>query len=176
MTVGERIQSLRKQQNLTQKELGKRCGIAEPTIRRYELGKLKPKITTVAKIADALGAELLELTSGVPNYPITFKIPTPELERALEQRDQAWRDYVARRFNDAYIWKESKNRDRLNVAFDSLNSSGQDEAVKRVEELTEIPRYRAEPTSDLPPDPAGDTDTPAAQDAPEGAEEGGETG
>ena len=40
MTVGERIRAARKAKGLTQKQLGEACGIAEPTIRRYELGKL----------------------------------------------------------------------------------------------------------------------------------------
>ena len=60
--------------------------------------------------------------------------------------------------------------------FDTLNDDGQQKAIERVEELTEIPRYlREEPAQP----PANKTvvstdgnDTPAAQDAPEGAEEG----
>lgn len=55
MTVGERIRKIRKDQKLTQKQLGELAGIAEPTIRRYELGKLKPKYETIVKIAHALG-------------------------------------------------------------------------------------------------------------------------
>ena len=41
MTVGERIRAARRARGLTQKALGEACGIAEPTIRRYELGKLR---------------------------------------------------------------------------------------------------------------------------------------
>ena len=36
---------------------------------------------------------------------------------------------------------QQQNRQRLDAAFDKLNQTGQHEAVKRVEELTEIPRY-----------------------------------
>lgn len=54
MTIGERVRSIRKSKNLTQKQLGELSGIAEPTIRRYELGKLNPKYETLAKIAKAL--------------------------------------------------------------------------------------------------------------------------
>ena len=50
MTVGERIRNARKNAGLTQKQLGEKCGIAEPTIRRYELGKLNPKYETLQKI------------------------------------------------------------------------------------------------------------------------------
>ena len=61
MTVGERIRAARKAQGLTQKQLGEKCGIAEPTIRRYELGKLNPKPDTLKKIAKALGVLWLSL-------------------------------------------------------------------------------------------------------------------
>lgn len=54
MTTGERIRSMRKNRKLTQKQLGELCGIAEPTIRRYELGKLNPKYETLERIATAL--------------------------------------------------------------------------------------------------------------------------
>ena len=54
MTVGDRIRQWRNERNLTQKQLGELAGIAEPTIRRYELGKLNPKYETLEKIAAAL--------------------------------------------------------------------------------------------------------------------------
>lgn len=55
MAVGENIKRIRKERGLTQKKLGTLCGIAEPTIRRYEAGTLNPKLETVEKIASALG-------------------------------------------------------------------------------------------------------------------------
>lgn len=61
MGTGEKIRSIRKCQGLTQKELGIRSGIAEPTIRRYELGKLNPKLSTIKKIAKALNVEVESL-------------------------------------------------------------------------------------------------------------------
>lgn len=54
MTVGEKIREKRLEKGLTQKALGEIVGIAEPTIRRYETGKLNPKIETIRKIADGL--------------------------------------------------------------------------------------------------------------------------
>jgi transcriptional regulator with XRE-family HTH domain len=54
MTIGEKIKHCRKLKKLTQKELGERCGIAEPTIRKYESGRANPKIVTIKKISLAL--------------------------------------------------------------------------------------------------------------------------
>ena len=62
VTIGERIREIRKSLNLTQKQLGELSGIAEPTIRRYELGKLNPKRETIAKIAKALDVHPVELS------------------------------------------------------------------------------------------------------------------
>lgn len=63
MGVGENIRSARQRANLTQKQLGALCGIAEPTIRRYELNKLNPKFDTIVKIASALGVSAAKLMS-----------------------------------------------------------------------------------------------------------------
>ena len=61
LTKGELIRKARKDAGLTQKQLGEKSGIAEPTIRRYELGKLNPKIETLQKIARALNISVNEL-------------------------------------------------------------------------------------------------------------------
>lgn len=63
MATGDRIRSIRKSRNLTQKQLGELAGIAEPTIRRYELGKLNPKYETLVKIAAALKTSVGALRS-----------------------------------------------------------------------------------------------------------------
>lgn len=57
MNVGKKIRLMRERKGWSQKTLGENCNppIAEPTIRRYELGKLNPKIETCRKIAKALG-------------------------------------------------------------------------------------------------------------------------
>ena len=55
MNTGEKIKYFRTLNNMTQKELGKRTGIGEATIRKYELGIRNPKAEQLKKIADALG-------------------------------------------------------------------------------------------------------------------------
>ena len=55
MDISDNIRRIRKEKGLTQKKLGELCKIAEPTIRRYEAGTLKPKLETIEKIATALG-------------------------------------------------------------------------------------------------------------------------
>lgn len=69
-TIGERIRKLRIESGLTQKQLGERAKIAEPTIRKYELGKLNPKIETIQKIANALKVPIQLITE--PKEFFTF--------------------------------------------------------------------------------------------------------
>lgn len=79
MTTGNRIRAARKKAGLTQKQLGELCGIAEPTIRRYELGKLNPKRETLQKIAKPLGVRWYELYSDKAEEQVT------EIDRRISE-------------------------------------------------------------------------------------------
>ncbi len=57
---------------MTQKQFGERVGIAEPTIRRYELGKLNPKIETLQKIADGISISVDFFTGHPPFNDLDF--------------------------------------------------------------------------------------------------------
>lgn len=59
---------------------------------------------------------------------------------------------------------------KLIEAYNQLNTAGQQEAVKRVEELTEIPRYRRQDVPEPSPVESTGQDTPTPPDAPEGPE------
>lgn len=63
MNIGANLKRIRKEKGLTQKQLGELCipPIAESTIRRYELGKLNPKLETVKRIADALQVDFTQI-------------------------------------------------------------------------------------------------------------------
>ena len=52
--LGSRIKKIRKEKNITQKELAEMVGCAEITIRQYENGRYSPKIDTRIAIAKAL--------------------------------------------------------------------------------------------------------------------------
>lgn len=67
MTKGENIRKYRKELGLTQKQLGELCGIAESTIRKYELNLLNPKLETVQKIAGVLKVFPFEILEDEPH-------------------------------------------------------------------------------------------------------------
>ena len=48
----------RKEQGLTQSELGKRAGISQPNITRFESGNYNPSLEFLVKIAGAMGKKV----------------------------------------------------------------------------------------------------------------------
>ena len=54
MTIGELLKKARLDAGMTQKELAEKCGMADSAIRKYESGKVIPKIETRKRIATAL--------------------------------------------------------------------------------------------------------------------------
>lgn len=92
MTIGQRIKEARKTIGLTQRELAEKADVATGTIQQYELGKRQPRIEQLQRIAAALNVDVNWLMNG----------------RTLEGRDKAWKDYVARRFEEA-LRQEAKD-------------------------------------------------------------------
>lgn len=58
-SIGDAIKERRILSNLTQSELASRLGVSPQIISQYERGIKKPKIETVAKIANALNVDML---------------------------------------------------------------------------------------------------------------------
>lgn len=56
-----RIREIRKRQGITQAELADRINSTRANIARFETGKHDPQLSTVAKLAEALGVEPAEL-------------------------------------------------------------------------------------------------------------------
>lgn len=142
MTIGERIKEARKQKGMTQKQVADKCGMADSNLRAYELGKAKPKIETLQRIADALETHIGHLmgTETPDNADITWL--SSKLESIpLEELDQAMAEFIkdsAERFEHISINTLS---DALWRAFGPLNKKGKVEAVRRVQELSELRKY-----------------------------------
>lgn len=109
VTTGERIRAERQDAGMTQKALGEACGIAEPTIRRYEAGKLNPKIETLEKIAGALNtdAEALRGTPGEQDAKADAGKPRPTLVPVRAIRAiMAVREYGCQKYHDPDNWRK----------------------------------------------------------------------
>src|SRR5689334_24219577 len=69
-TLGEYLDRIMRQKNLTPKKLGRRCGLADGYIGRIRKGMASNlTVDTIAKLSQALGVnahELFAVASGIP--------------------------------------------------------------------------------------------------------------
>ena len=133
MTVGEKIKELRIQKGMTQKELGKKCGFADSAIRRYELGHANPKLETIQKISNALEVPIWTLL-GISKQEAVLAYENDYFNKTEYETSE-----LSPMIKNNIIQEARFNK--LKNAYNSLNDSGQQEAIKRVKELTEIRRY-----------------------------------
>jgi len=61
---GQRLRELRVERALSLRALGERSGVAYDTINKLELGQRPARLSTIRKLADALGVEPRELMTG----------------------------------------------------------------------------------------------------------------
>lgn len=134
MDYGKKLKLARRWAGLTQAELAHKSDLAVITIRQYEAGNRKPSAENWFAIANALHISIDELNNAeiLPTGPFDPEtiMDEMELDEAKEIRQLKY---------------------QILKAFDLLNPAGQQKAVERVEELTEIPKYKKE----TPPAPEG---------------------
>ncbi len=169
MTIGEKIKKIRTSKGLTQKQLGDLCGMADSAIRRYELDKANPKIETIQKIAEALSVDYSYFLSN-KSYKITKELimDYPAFTDSLlynlygkikpEYYDELLGEHSIDKFitqlnhiidtvvlDDNYeiiqIYYKDTYESTMSDLLKKLNERGKKEAIKRVEELTEIKKY-----------------------------------
>lgn len=138
MGIGIKIKELIKERNITIKQLAEDSKIPVNTL--YSIIKRdseRVRAETVQVLADVLGV--------APTYLIGYddKIVRPEQysqQELAEIKAGAWAAYQ----DHAATITERPIID----AFRKLNDEGQQKAIERVEELTEIPKYQKEPPQD----------------------------
>ena len=57
--IARRLIRYRIEHGITQTELARRCGMSQPAIARLESAQHEPKLSTLRKVAHALGGELV---------------------------------------------------------------------------------------------------------------------
>ena len=139
MAVGDKIKSIRKEKNVTQKQLSVLSGLAEITIRQYEANKYVPKVENLRKIAHALGVHLSEFLE--PGQILREYDPNDDLWDILSKKEDGTILRTVQTTLTHNTFQLSPNQQTLLRYFDILNTQGQKEALKRMEELTFIPKY-----------------------------------
>ena len=110
---GLRLKSLRKNKNISQKELAKIVGVAESTIGMYERDVRKPDFELLKKFADF------------------FDVSTDYLLGRTEQKT------INERKNEEQEFEEWLNNPDLNVFYRELPKSD-DEKIRQLREIWEI--------------------------------------
>lgn len=86
MKIGEKLKRHRDDAMFTQEELGNRAGVSGFTISRIESNQVEPRVSTIRKIAGALGIEPEELTTR-PKVTSWFDPPNAgQLDQELKAR------------------------------------------------------------------------------------------
>lgn len=150
--ISDGIRKARKAAGITQEELAKELGINRATISKYESGAITPSIQQLCNIAVVLQTDVGQIMGGEFTFQRLMEISNSQ---ALNLTTNA----------RAY-------RVSLLASYDELNEEGQRIAVERVEELTEIPRYRAETAPQSTQAPPEGKETTPPPDAPETPPEG----
>ena len=129
MKFGEMMKEAMIKQNISQAELARRTGLKRSTINGYCSGR-RTNITLpiLNSIMHALDMDALVVMQECPEL---FE------DQVYETNITELSEAVAR----AYRINPTEARERIGQALTKLNDTGKTEAVKRVEELTEIPRY-----------------------------------
>lgn len=72
--MGRRIHTIRRSRRLTQKAVALRAGLAEPFLSRIENDHAEPSLSTLERLADAMGVSLGDFLNTKPSG---FKPPCP---------------------------------------------------------------------------------------------------
>ena len=125
MSIAENIKYLRKKRGMTQKQLADQSGLAVITIQQYEAGKYIPKNDSVLKLRKALDCNIHEIT----DMPIDLIIDPDDIP--FQSLDD----------DSLSLLTKDEHEYQILINYRKLNSEGKKEVSKRIQELTEIPRY-----------------------------------
>jgi transcriptional regulator with XRE-family HTH domain len=156
--VGTKIHKARIEKGITLKDLGDLIGIAESTAQRYEKGKIKSiDIEMIKKLAKALSVSPAYLMGWDDNIKKAMDELNKNMQISVHKQYEL--QHIMQELNKNDINEEERtklldkvtslleqqeiniNKKNLTYYYDKLNDIGQQEAIKRVEELTYIDKY-----------------------------------
>lgn len=149
MTKGQRIKAARKRAGLTQKELGSRLGVSYQTVAQWENDLRSPKQETLQRIATALACDFYFLLFGEQvcseERSVFAAMQILNTNDFQMQRAAELAVHYSESEHRAWGYTFSKEELQLISFFTLLNEQGQQKAIERVEELTEVPKYQRQP-------------------------------
>jgi transcriptional regulator with XRE-family HTH domain len=86
--LGDRIQDLRKQKELTQENLAKKVGISLTQMARYETKGIQPPADVLMKLASAFGTTVDYLVNGATDDKAKAQLKDAELLQQFKEVEQ----------------------------------------------------------------------------------------
>ncbi|MEW6368253.1 MAG: helix-turn-helix transcriptional regulator [Acidobacteriota bacterium] len=85
--IGERLTRIRRERGITQVELARKLGVAQPVLSDYERGELRLHGQLIVKLARILGVTTDELLGVEPSRPSKSPVKNRRLLRRLQDMD-----------------------------------------------------------------------------------------
>lgn len=182
MSFFEIFEQLCGEKGVTPTQAARDVGIAQPVVSQWKKRGSTPKAETVQKLAGYFGVSANYLLGQeservvIPGRLKFVEINDPDskfMRYDIEASDPDALAYGLQILERAGVPVHAYTPQvHILSAMEKLNYDGQQKAVERVVELTEIPRYQAQvPASAPPPAPEG-RDTTPSQEGSEGPQEG----
>lgn len=144
LSISENLKRLRKQRNLTQKQLAKACDLSIATIQGYEQGKYEPKPEALIKLSIALQAK----PSEIMDYERSFIKPKNSLVSLfagqptnIAQRGLDVLEPLKENLVESAELAVIQGKDLLD-SISRLNEEGQQKVKEYADDLAENPRYQ----------------------------------
>lgn len=141
--VDNYIRKVRVEKGLTQKDLAKKMKVTQGQISQWERSDTL-RMSTIDRIAEALGCDSTQLVSAYTR--IDLELSDEDYERIKQRAIKEGRPIPPKHVLGSPQPLQGEypgfwNEDRLWEAYFKLNDMGKHEAIKRVEELTQIKKY-----------------------------------
>ena len=117
MSVSERIKAIRKVQKLSQQQVSERMGIDRAQYSRIETGRTEPTVSTLEKVASALGVEVADFfQKGLDYEASSYDSSILEKVKIVEQLDEDLRRSIF-----TFIDLAANNKKMKDVLNNALN-------------------------------------------------------
>lgn len=154
MTLNQRIKRIRQEKNLSQLELAKRIGMSQQTIANYEQSEAVPKMTTVKKLADALGvseqyllfgkddntykeSEQLNLFS-FTDHSVAQNSSSDQKVETKEKAPKPVKNTIQFEYKDEVLPEEYSDFILMIKQFKSLNGRGRRKVLDYLHDITQL--------------------------------------
>ncbi len=107
MTLGKRIQELRKKANLSQGELAAKIDISYPQMSRYEIKGVQPPADVLKRLAGVFGVSIDYLVNGSLEHKAESSLDDNELLQQFKEVEQMTDDdrSTVKKLIDAFVTK-----------------------------------------------------------------------